>query len=307
MAKKSKLKVSKKIEEFFVFHRGRLIRKPGYRDAYKRWERLLAIEGKLENKVCDNIVDAIQENCYSTTPQAERYFKKLEQIKLEKRKILKDYNAPFMPNPDDPNDWKLLQSYSRATMKRLEKGEYIVGGWGFFTNKLRKFEVDIWQDNEVIWYEMLEWIDRERRRDWNKSSQNKFWYNIPHLDKTARYFAVFDLRNQKPPVRYCDIALQLANLYKNKNLKQIIDSARHDYRKAFEIIYGVRYKEYDKNKLKHVDIKPCPKCLKFKDCKELCAEAEYFAGQDEVKQQHRIGRSKDAREWAIKSEEGKMV
>lgn len=121
-----------------------------------------------------------------------------------------------------------------------------------------------------------------------------------HLDKTKRYFDVFDLRAQKPPLTYKNIALNLikAGYYKNKSLEQVIESAKKDFGVAFKGIYGIVYKQYNKKEFKKSDYKSCKDCQKMVICKELCAEVEYYLLQVEVKQAHLIGKKGDAMEWA---------
>jgi hypothetical protein len=291
VTKKSKSELDKKIEGFFYCERERLIRMPDYKEAYRKYDKLAEQEGKLEDELLEDMDKEAR----------VKLQKKRQKIQQQIDEMLKRYRTRFMPSPDKADEWKWMRAYGRAVVKELEEGEWMFAGLSTKTSKI--FEVDIWREKEVILHEMSQWIDKARVSDKKKGLLPTLLDKALNPALLKRSYAVFDLRNQKPPVRYRDVALRLAKFYKSKNLKKMIDLARHDYQKAFEIIYGVRYKEFDKDKLKQIDIKPCTKCPKFKSCKELCAEAEYYVGQNEVKQQHLIGRLQDAREWIMKPED----
>ena len=290
MADKSKSKIDDKIAGFFECERERLIRMSGYKEAHRKYEKLNREDGKLEDKLLEDISDTEIKNIQ----------KRRQELRFSIDEILKRYRTSFMPSPNRNDGWKWLRTYSRAVVKRPEKGEWMFAGLS--TRNPKIFEVDIWREKEIILHEMLQWIDKARINDKKKGLLPTLLDRALNPALLKRSYAVFDLRNQKPPLGYRDIVLRLANLYKHKSLKKSMDLARHDYQKAFEIIYGVPYKKFDKNKLKQTDIKPCNKCHKFKNCKELCPEIEYYLSQSEAKQQHFIGRLQDARESGMKAE-----
>jgi len=130
----------------------------------------------------------------------------------------------------------------------------------------------------------LDWIINSKRQ----FRMGEFLDRTLNLKKMDRYFAVFDLRNQKPPIEYQNIVSQLNKYYKKKDTVKAVNLARQDFQVAFEAIYGIRYKEYDKSKFKKSDFKSCLKCPKLNICTSLCAEAEYAVAQVEVKRKEKL-------------------
>lgn len=160
-------------------------------------------------------------------------------------------------------------------------------------NRFLTLRIDIDRDKTIIERAIskkLTWIIEKKKQFGLGGRLDK----TLNLDKSERYFKVYDLRNEKPPVKYEKIALLLLNeKYYNggekDNLGQIVNLAKKDYATIFEEIHGIPYKWYDKSKLKKSDFKGCKQCPKTSVCKELCADMEYLLSQEEVKQRHRIG------------------
>jgi len=158
-------------------------------------------------------------------------------------------------------------------------------------------KIDTDRDEEIIkrvFVKELKEIKNMKKKYKIGSSYDK----TPHLDKTKRYFKVFDLRAKKPPQSYERIALSLIKegFFKNKSLEQAIASAKKDFSVAFKGIYSIPYKKFNKKEFNKTDFKGCKDCLKRSVCKESCAEMEYILCQQEVKQAHFIGKE-DVSEW----------
>lgn len=295
MASKTKKQVRENIEAFFRFQCGCLFRRPEYEKAREEYIKL--------EKEEDAIFDKIHSS--SNDEKTQEHYLLKNQERLDKMNaILRQYYTSFMPNPNNPEAWKELYAYNQAVVKEFKPGQ-----WAFAkgTGKSAKnFKVDIWRDKKIILHELSEWIDKEKQRELKKDKKGENFDKSPHLDKVDRYFAVFDLRNKKPPLEYRKIILKLRQFYplgenlktadSNKIISKVIDQARHDFQVAFKSIYKIPYKKFDKDNLKKSDFTMCDNCSERKVCKELCAEMERFLSEGDVKQGHRVG-TKDVSEW----------
>ena len=291
MAKKSKAKIEKEIQDFFYWERERLIRMPGYKEDYCKYDKLAEQEGKLEDKLLEDMTKEVR----------AKLQKKRQKIQQQINEMFLRYRTRFMPSPDKADDWKWMRAYSRAVLKKPGKGEWMFAGLS--TNEPKLFEIDIWRDKELIKHELIKWIDKGRAKDIRKSMQAESLNKALNPILLKRYYAVFDSRTQNPKLKYRDIALRLAKFYKGKNLEKIVNSARRDYRKAFGIIYGVPYKEYNKKQIKQFDMDMCKKCSKYSSCIKPCDELNDLLNQVELKQQEYMSYIRDASEWGSKEDD----
>jgi hypothetical protein len=291
VAKKSKVELEKKIQDFFYCERERLIRMPGYKEAHRRYVKLAKQEGKLEDELLEDM----------NAEARMKLQKKRQKIQNQINEMLLRYRTRFMPSLNKSDDWKWMRAYSKAVVKKPEKGEWMFVGVS--SSKPKIFEVDIWRDKEVIKHELVEWIDKERAMDIGRVAQQESLNKALNANLLKRCFAVFDLRNQKRQLKYQDIVLRLSNFYKGKSLEKMIDSARHDFQKAFEIIYGVPYKRFNKKEVEQSEIKTCDKCRKRKTCIKPCDDVMDLLNKLEVKRQHYISPSRDAAEWGSEDED----
>lgn len=301
MAKKTRTQVFKRIWNIHKLKVKGLIRNPEYRKDIKEFN-----DKKIK-----------QVNFYQSADN--EVIKKYEtMISGERNKLKKKYNISFLVDPDNPGadlcphkmgelerpvvtlpdlnrrevDLKSLYKDKVEIIKIKNDLSLILGEDRWLTVK-----IDLNKDKEILIFE-LENLINFYKDEVNKLGLEKKHEIVPHLEKIDRYFRVFDLRNEKPPLSFKRIALNLIKdgLYKNKSLEQATALAKKDFCVAFRQVYGIAYKNYDKGKFKKIKFIGCKVCIKKENCKEPCAELEYLLVQEETKQKHYIG-DKDVSEW----------
>lgn len=286
MSNPSKNKISKKIENFFYFERERLIRMPGYKEALDKYNTLFTEkEDLVANSYSYSLDGKMKEN--------EGVKERLVKVNMEIDEILKQYRTTYMIDPDNADDLGWMRAYNGAV--NLKGDLVIIAGEGPTTERHKIFKVDIWMDKEIIFHELSDWIDKEKR-DSELTSKSK-GIKSKDLKIMKRRFAVFDFRSQKPPLAYRNIVLKLLDLYGKRDPKKSLNLARRDYQEAFEIIYGIPYKEHKKEEVDPANLKLCDTCPKKPTCKALCSDMEYYLSKNEVKQAHLISGKRDATEW----------
>lgn len=150
--------------------------------------------------------------------------------------------------------------------------------------KWLNLKIDIDADLELLKQAVIREISYfqklKRKAGLPKSKERKV-----HLKNAERYFKVFDYRNRKPPLEYEKIALKMLRDYrgKNKELKTIMDNCKKDYAVAFEAIFGIPYKDFDKKMIDESKLTLCNTCNKRKVCRELCADMAALLSSIEVK------------------------
>jgi hypothetical protein len=291
MSKLSKNKISKKLENYFYFERERLIRMPGYREA---WEKYNALFTESEDLVGSSHLYSLDGEMKKNEGVEERWVK----VNTEMENILKQFRTTYMPSPDNVDDLGWMRAYNRPV--NLKDDFTLIVGEGPTTKRHKLFKVDIWMDKGVIFHELSDWIDKEKVSELENNFKSVKFLNPKKL---KRRFAVFDFRRQKPPLSYRNIVLKLLDLYGKRDPEKSLNLARRDYQEVFEIIYGIPYKEYKKEKIKPSDKLPCHTCPKLKKCNpelyEHCSEVDFFMVSQGVvtKQAHVISGKRDVAEW----------
>ena len=262
MSKLSKNKISKKLENYFYFERERLIRMPGYREA---WEKYNALFTESEDLVGSSHLYSLDGEMKKNEGVEERWVK----VNTEMENILKQFRTTYMPSPDNVDDLGWMRAYNRPV--NLKDDFTLIVGEGPTTKRHKLFKVDIWMDKGVIFHELSDWIDKEKVSELENNFKSVKFLNPKKL---KRRFAVFDFRRQKPPLSYRNIVLKLLDLYGKRDPEKSLNLARRDYQEVFEIIYGIPYKEYKKEKIKPSDKLPCHTCPKLKKCNPELYEDE---------------------------------
>ncbi|GEM_PF-5549090 len=138
-------------------------------------------------------------------------------------------------------------------------------------NRFLIVQVDMYRDKKVIINYVRELINemKESIKNWGLLKRVD---QRPNLDNSERYFKVYDLRNQKPPVMYSKIALKLFNYYpltrsKVESLDSIINNCKKDYAVIFEEIHGIAYEPEAGKRIRRENLEcfPCNNC-KEKTC-----------------------------------------
>jgi hypothetical protein len=276
VAKKSRKDIDRKINVAAYFHYERLRRNPYYRADYEKFISLHHDFTYHERSTCDNKLSG--KALLNHENQSSRCQEKI-------RELCDKYGLSFLPNPYTPRHIELL---TMLNLSAVPKVSHAILGSGLSRGSIKTFLIDINRDLAVIKKDITYWVLKERTAK-SANDSNKYDH-IPHLSIIERRFAVYDLRDKKPPMKYTSIFghMQKKGFYKDKGLDGGIALVKKDYAKAFYYVYGVSYKEYDKTLLKKSDFKGCSSCKKRKTCKELCPEAEYSVSLVEVKRKEKI-------------------
>lgn len=284
MATKSRKIAQKNIELFYCFKWECLRRRPGYKEAFKKYS-------DFSNRLQDlyNLTESGEYNLDEDT--IAKYRKEQSRLHKEMKQILNIYRTETMPDPDGSDQWMEIYTATCAVVKNPENELEVI--FESLTGKENiDVKIDIWRDKKIIQSQLLDIIDRERKYRKSKGFKSERFDRSPHLTKIDRYFKVFDYRNQKPPISYDRIVANMQKLgyYKKTTLEKAINLVKKDYQTAFLWIYGIPYKEFDKKELRKSDFKGCGDCSKKRDgsCKELCAEAAYAVSLVEVKRKEKL-------------------
>lgn len=303
MARKTKKQIRDKLIGLSLLQYEKLIRNPTYCKDFIKYENKLAklykIYGKNDIKTYKKL--AFEEE--SKLVLKYKIVKMLDPLKSFQSLVKNNYELfPFDLSQVSPAmlDMKYGLGEKMKNVKAAEEEDKIILCHVLEDNRYAKIIIDTDREKEIIllyveWF--IDWITRKK----SKFKIGKIPKASPrHLDKIDRYFKVFDLRNQRPPLGYTLIASKLSKegYFKNKTLEQATESVKKDYRVAFKEVYGVSYKRHDRDKALKLGLKGCSDCDKKGSCKELCSEIEYMLSKEEVKQKHYIG-DKDISEQNI--------
>ncbi|MDD4980130.1 MAG: hypothetical protein PHC54_02500 [Candidatus Omnitrophica bacterium] len=144
--------------------------------------------------------------------------------------------------------------------------------------------IDTFEEKEIILAEVsriYDWINEMRTETGVKLPKDKC-----HVKVLVRRYKVFNLRNQRPPMKFKEIVFHMITkgFYKDETLEKAENLAKKDYAAAYRKIHGIPYKEHNKSQLKKSNFKGCASCEARQKCKEPCSQAEYYLSLDEKKQ-----------------------
>lgn len=163
--------------------------------------------------------------------------------------------------------------------KRVELYKHILRNNRFLT-----LRIDTDRDKTIIERAIskkLRWIIEKKKQFGLGRRLDK----TPHLDKSERYFRVYNLRNKMPQMEFEKIALIMLGdgYYKEKSIEKAVNSVKKDYVVAFEEIFGVPYRKWEAKKLNKNKIESCDNCPERKLCEkrgQLCARVEYYLSKE---------------------------
>ena len=283
MAKKYK-ELKEKQELDLWYKRAKTIRKPEYIKDFNELKRQSGLSG---DKNSTTIFDKMHKIMVKYNLQPSKYENDKKFIQLDKKlrnislNLMRKYDIPMVFDPNFPQEISVYSPIGFGTIKPFE--------YNWSLHKLAKeryipFIIDIYEDIENLDYDLEQWwssLKNFRERILKIPIPKK-----PHLKKFERRIKVFDLRNNKPPVKFKKIAAILikSGYCRNKSIEEVANLAVIDYQVAFKEIYCIPYKKFDKSKIKKSDFKGCDTCLKKKNCTELCADMEYLLGKGSQKE-----------------------
>ena len=284
MATKTKKETEANIERFYRFKVECLKRRPGWLDACKKFSRLAEKYASI----------------YSDDETCKKYGKRLDKcaskLEGEMSKIESEYKYILLPADTESGEaWKLLRERTRAVIKlpkvndRPDEQDLEV----LLCDDPRTVltvQVDIFREKTIIKQEFLALLDKEKKSLEAKGLTFEEFDKGPHLENTARYFRVYELRDKRPPTPYRNIAAIIIKegLCENIDINAVEGIVKQNYATIFQQIFDMPYKKYDKKALKHSDFKGCTKCPKRDMCKELCPEAEYAVSLTQVTQKEKL-------------------
>ncbi len=257
MAKKTHKKRELHIELFYRLKWESLRRHPDYISGYKNIM-------KMGQRCCERSINP------------DEWKRRVQKSLRTERIFCNKWHILSAENPDDPRLWlttkhrfvakiipnrdlgkELLQKYKNGIFKAFARQMKRTPHKGIKSvlkdNRYLTIEIDTHRDKEVIIHDVSKILEKI------KSEKEKYNLGVPldkspHLDKFPRYFAVWDLVQQRQevwPFNRIILKLKEDGWYKNQTIKQAENLARQDYRTACKLI-GVPVKN---NKLKKV-LKP---------------------------------------------------
>ena len=272
---KKRLKEKQQLDLFYKLKK--TIENPAYLKDYKEFQ-------KKNELITSKVMYIMRQFNFRGFSNDEKYLNLIQKLHKLASELRHKYNIPLLFDPAFkdikslifyPVGFGSIISSNNESLKTQASKRYI------------SYIIDTYEDTEILKYDLTEQITTLNavRRNFGIKIPKK-----PHLRNFERCMKVFEFRNQRPPVKYEKIALKLLKYYngKNKSLERIVDNCKKDYEVAFEQVYHIPYKKYDKSELKKSDFKTCSGCNKYNSCKELCAEAEYALTQVESKRKERL-------------------